>query len=58
MPKIVQFPSDDQIQQLIAVEDKEEKKKLELIGIDFASCGFARLNFILSNGMQSNLKID
>jgi len=40
------------------MEDLEEKKKLELIGLSFASCGFLRLNFILSNGMQSNLKID
>lgn len=57
MPKTVQFPSVDQIKKLIAC-DKEELKRLELVGLSFAFCGFARLNFLLSNGMESNLKID
>jgi hypothetical protein len=57
MPKTVQFPSVDQITKLITC-DKEELKRLELVGLSFALYGFARLNFLLSNGMESNLKID
>ena len=37
---------------------KEDLKKLELVGISFAFLGFARINFLLSNGMESNLKVD
>jgi hypothetical protein len=57
VPKTIQFPSVDQISKLVA-GGREEIKKLELVGISFAFLGFARLNFLLSNGMESNLKVD
>lgn len=55
--KTQQFPSVEQITKLMDC-DQEELKRLELVGLSFVFCGFARLNFLLSNGMESNLKID
>jgi len=57
MPKKLQFPSDEQIQQIMQYS-QEDLKKLELIAFDFAFCGFMRLNFTLSNEMKSNLKFE
>jgi len=52
----LQFPSDEQIQQMM--QNKEELRTLELVAIEFAFLGFARINFLLSNGMESHKNFD